>query len=73
MKPSSLRIVHAPVQKHPLSDDQRKRRIMAGRKSLLSAAMAYINEGQDGTRNDRIRTASNLSGIPTNMLAAHRE
>lgn len=40
---------------------------------LLDAALRYINFGNDGTKADRIRTASNLSGIPIRTLEVELE
>lgn len=38
------------------------------RAQLLSAAVRYVRDGRDGKPQDRLRTASNLSGIPINLI-----
>lgn len=35
---------------------------------LMAAAVKYVLEGRDGHMQDRIRTASDLSGIPRSLL-----
>ena len=59
----------APVTgKSKATDEMRRRRIASCQRILLNAALAYISDGSDGTRNDRLRTASDLSGIPRVIL-----
>ena len=45
-----------------------KDRIKFTRDRLMALCVEYVKHGKDGTRNDRIRTASSLSGIPLNLI-----
>lgn len=45
-----------------------ERMIVARRQQLLEAAVEYVRHGRDGTMRDRLRTASNASGIPVPHL-----
>jgi hypothetical protein len=38
------------------------------RERLLAAAVTYVRDGRDGAPQDRLRTASSLSGIPINLI-----
>jgi len=44
------------------------RNLETQRAQLLAAAVRYVRDGRDGTPQDRLRTASNLSGIPINLI-----
>lgn len=65
---TALKLVPKPV---PASyDDTKGLKAITGFKAkLLAASLRYIVEARDGSQNDRLRTASNLSGIPLNLLA----
>ena len=57
------------VRKEPAPDDSKSRkRIAALRRQLLAAAVRHVLEGKDGSRNDRLREATNLSGIPVTLI-----
>lgn len=43
------------------------------RSDLLAAAVRYINQSKDGTRAERLRTASSLSGVPIRTLELEAE
>lgn len=66
MKPA-LKIVHAPAAT-PYDAARGKKRIAALRNSLLQASIRYVREGDEGTRHDRLRAASDLSGIPRTLI-----
>ena len=38
------------------------------RSSLLISAVRYVVEGNTGTKKDRVRKASDQTGIPTNLI-----
>lgn len=63
-------IVAPAAGKPKATDEMRRRRIASCHRILLNASIAYINDGTDGTRCDRLRTASDLSGIPRTILQA---
>ena len=69
MNKSALKLVakSAPVPM-PYDESRGKRRMETLRAQLLSNAVRYVKEGKDGTRSDRLRTASNLSGIPIVLI-----
>lgn len=59
------------VPTHEVLDDLSARvKIMALREKLMTACVRYIREGQSGTPQDRLRQASDMSGIPRLMLEA---
>jgi hypothetical protein len=70
VKKPDLKIVSPVTGKAKATDEMRRRRISSCQRILLNAALAYITDGTDGTRNDRLRTASNLSGIPLTLIDA---
>ena len=43
-------------------------RVIALRRQLLRMAVRYVREGKEITRGDRLRKASNLSGIPLCLI-----
>lgn len=54
---------------HRLPDDPNMRfSLQQQRSQLLAAAVRYVTLGRDGTPQDRLRTASDLSGIPKNLI-----
>lgn len=65
---TKLSLVAPVTSKGKATDEMRRRRIGSCQRMLMNAAIAYITDGTDGTRNDRLRTASDLSGIPRNIL-----
>ncbi len=69
MKATALKIV-TPSKPLPSPYDDAKgvKAINGFRAKLLAASVRYIVEGCDGTVQDRIRTASNLSGITRDAL-----
>ncbi len=68
MSKAALKLVEKTPMPMPFDDEKGKRRMGALRAQLLAAAVRYVTEGKDGTRQDRIRTASNLSGIPVVLI-----
>lgn len=48
--------------------DWQKKRIASLRKALLTASVNYILQGAAGVWQDRLREASELSGIPRNLI-----
>lgn len=68
MKPD-LKIVREPKPETAPYDEQKGlRRIKMLRAQLLAASVRYVLEGSAGTHNDRVRTASDLSGVPRNLI-----
>lgn len=64
---AKLQLVTKPAIPIPFDDTRGKRRIEALRSQLLAAAVRYVNEVEDKEgckRPDRIRIASDKSGIP---------
>lgn len=57
----------------PLDEVSAKLNITIRRNQLLQVAVRYVIEGKDGHMQDRIRTASDLSGIPRNLLEVEVE
>lgn len=45
-----------------------EQRLMVLRRQLMRAAVRYVRESPGGTRGDRLRAASALSGIPLNLI-----
>ena len=43
-------------------------RIITARVHLMRLAVDFVKDGKEGTRNERLRMASELSGIPLNLL-----
>lgn len=68
MSKPDLKLVAKPVIALPVDDAKAKKIIESLRDKLLSAAVRYVREGKDGSRNDRLRTASSLAGIPLNQI-----
>lgn len=69
MRKSALHLVEKPPIPIPFDDARGKKRIEALRAQLLSASIRYVKDGKDGHKCDRLRTASNLSGLPLNIIA----
>lgn len=53
---------------HALPDPGLKLSMAMQRSRLLETAVRYVREGRDGSPQDRLRTASDLSGIPKNLI-----
>lgn len=66
MKPD----LHIVPSEEFLDDLSARVKIMALREKMMTAAVRYIKEGREGTRQDRLRKASDMSGIPRLMLEA---
>lgn len=59
------------VRPEPASRDDRSRgRMRTLRRHLLVAAVLYVRDGAEMTRPERLRLASDLSGIPIGMIEA---
>lgn len=71
MKPN-LALVRRP-KILPYDTPRARRRMEALRRHLMVSAVKYVVEGLDGTRADRLRTASDLAGIPINLILAELE
>lgn len=52
----------------PYDEKKGRKRIEIVPKQLLRASVRYILEGQTGTQKDRLREASDMSGIPRALL-----
>lgn len=63
---TNLHVV-APVVK-PYCSKAGAKRVESLRRHLMTAAVRYVHEGNDGTVGDRLRMASDLSGIPKNLI-----
>lgn len=48
--------------------DKGKRAIIAARKGLLTLAVRHVREGTEGTRADRLREATEWSGVLKNLI-----
>jgi hypothetical protein len=68
MTKAALHLVAKPPIPIPFDEGRGRKRIEALRAQLLAAAVRYVKDGKDGTRGDRLRTASNLSGVPLNLI-----
>ena len=47
--------------------------LTAQRRLLLDTAIRYVRDGRDGTRAQRLRTASDLAGVPIRTIEAELE
>lgn len=65
---TNLRIVSGAKPPVTYTSARGIQRMKARREQLLAEAVKYILEGSDGTAQDRLRTASDLSGIPRMLL-----
>jgi hypothetical protein len=57
-----------PRPPRPYDDAKALRRLDALRGALRAAAAAYVAEGLAGSRGDRLRAASDASGVPRNLI-----
>lgn len=64
---TALRLIPKPLSA-PYDDTKGLKAIARIRANLIDAALKYIVSGREGTVQDRIRTASNLSGITRDAL-----
>ncbi len=64
----ALKLVSTPKPLVSYDDTKGLKAITGFRAKLLAAAVRYIVDGKDGCAQDRIRTASNLSGITRDAL-----
>jgi hypothetical protein len=64
MKPK-LKLVSREVA---ANDAKTRRRLVTMRGQLLAAAVRHVLEGKEGSQNDRLREASNISGIPLTLI-----
>lgn len=53
---------------HKLPDASLKISVEMQRAHLLAAAVRYVQDGQDGYWQDRLRTASDLSGLSKTVI-----
>jgi hypothetical protein len=60
--------LHLVSDTPPLDEVSGRLNITIRKNQLMAAAVKYILEGRDGHMQDRIRTASDASGIPRNLL-----
>jgi hypothetical protein len=69
MKPA-LHVVPRTKTADPKPYDELKgrKRMIFLKSQLMAASVQYALHGHDGTQNDRIRTASDLSGIPRTLI-----
>jgi len=64
---AKLSVVPSPTP--PAPDPARlEQRLTVLRRQLMRAAVRYVRESPGGTRGDRLRVASALSGIPLNLI-----
>lgn len=66
-----LHVVHDAAEACGKYDDDNSRRVIyLIREELMAASVRYIRDGKEGTLQDRLREASDMSGIPRLMLEA---
>jgi len=66
---SALKLVsQKPSAPAPYDEQRGRKRIVMLHGHLLAAVVRYVNEGAAGTMKDRIREASDLSGIPRSLI-----
>ena len=69
MNQPALKIIRREViPPQPYSESAGLKRINLLKAQLMKASVRYVQDGKDGSRNDRLRTASSLSGIPLNLI-----
>ena len=66
----ALKIIKPAQQPAAWTDERGKERIRYVRGQLLAAAVRYVRDGKDGSRAERLRTASDLAGIPIGIIEA---
>lgn len=69
MKPD-LKLVGRPRPVSPIPYDETRgiRRITILRNQLLGACVRYVKDGKSGKPQDRVREASDWSGIPRTLI-----
>ena len=70
MTKPDLKIVRQPTPAAAPPYDEQKgvRRVQMLKAQLLAACVRYVAEGSSGTAMDRLRHASDMSGIPRNLI-----
>lgn len=68
MSKPDLKLVDKQPLAIPFDDTKAKKIIESLRDKLLSAAVRYVKDGKDGSLGDRLRIASDRSGIPLNQI-----
>lgn len=74
MTKPDLRVVPRAAEAAPFDDKKGRKRIQILRTQLLRAAARYVSDGRTdengkpSLRGDRLREASNLSGIPLKLI-----
>lgn len=68
MSKTNLKLVQPAKRAHVYSSEHGMRRMLQLKKSLLSAAVQYVQDGTIGTRNDRVRASSEATGLPRNLI-----
>jgi hypothetical protein len=64
----SLTVVPTSTESKPYNPASGRKRLAALRRQLLRAAVRYVEDAAEGTRGDRLRTASDLSGVPLVLI-----
>ena len=65
---TNLKIVAHQAKPAPYDEKRGRTRIVRLQSQLMAAAVSYVAHGSLGTRMDRVREASDLSGIPRNLI-----
>jgi hypothetical protein len=69
MAKPELKIISRPAQVQTPYDEQRGiKRMRFLKTQLMAASVRYVTDGKDGCLADRLRTASDLSGIPKMLI-----
>ena len=68
MQKLNLIIVPPAKRAHVYNNEQGVRRMVKLRAALLACAAQYVRDGATGTRHDRVRFASDVTGIPRNLI-----
>lgn len=71
---NAFKLVPAPpAAPAPYDEARGRKRIATLRQHLITAAARYVLEGKTGKTQDRVREASDLSGIPRNLIEVEIE
>lgn len=71
MSKTNLKLVPKPKPKaapRVYTSEHGMKRMATLRAALLAAAVQYVREGTDGSRNDRVRTSSEATGISRSLI-----
>ena len=70
MTKPDLKIVRqpTPAATPPYNEQKGVRRVQMLKAQLLAACVRYVTEGASGKPQDRVREASDMSGIPRNLI-----